>query len=119
MKTVIATNLEDGIEDVCDSAQEEGKLPLAIFPFETKDEVLREFARRLSFPIYFGRNLDAFADAMHDFRHALVGPTALVVGLDPEFAETGAAEAVLEILEDCEAESTDYMPLEVTVVRQS
>ncbi len=117
MKRIEAVDVQSAVEDECDSAQERGLLPVPVFPFETKDEVMREFARRLSFPSYFGRNLDALADAMADYVHALVGPTALVVGIDQEFASSPEVPVIEQILADAEKNAPDYTPLSVVVVR--
>lgn len=117
MKYIEAEDVVDVMEETCDQAQDNGAVPVPVFPFETRDEVLREFARRLAFPSYFGRNMDALADCMSDFVHALVGPTALVVGFDPQFATSGEARMIEEILADAERQAPSYTPLSVTVVR--
>lgn len=117
MNVIHAADVEEQLERLGDEAVSEGRIPLVVFPFETKDEVIREFARRLSFPEYFGRNLDALADALHDFLHALVGPTTLIVGVHPDFAETPDASVIEQILEDTEQDAGDIIPFDVVLVK--
>lgn len=117
MNVIHAADVEAELERLGDEAVSEGRIPLAVFPYETKDEVIREFARRLSFPEYFGRNLDALADAMHDFLHALVGPTSLIVGVHPDFDGTEDEAVVEQILEDTEQDAGDIIPFDVVLVK--
>lgn len=71
----------------------------------SKDEVLAAFAEALDFPEYFGRNLDALADCLHDFAAAVGVPTTVVWEVDAGFKATRGFRLVLEILEEVAATS--------------
>ncbi|GAA1353394.1 barstar family protein [Falsarthrobacter nasiphocae] len=117
MRFVEARDVEAEIEAQCDEAQESGKLPLPVYPEPTKDDLMRAFARRLSFPSYFGRNLDAFADAMRDFTYAMTGPSTIILGEHEDMQGTDTMAAVEEILAETEDQASSVFPLEVVVVR--
>lgn len=71
----------------------------------TKDAVLQEFARVLSFPQHFGFNLDALADSLADWVEGSTAARTLIVNIHPDFAGTRAHAAVVDIVEHAAQES--------------
>ena len=56
-----------GIAEVVRDAQNDGHEVSVVPAGATKAESLELFAETLDFPEWFGRNLDALADCLHDF----------------------------------------------------
>ncbi|WP_045076484.1 barstar family protein [Psychromicrobium lacuslunae] len=70
----------------------------------SKQGVLKAFAEALDFPAYFGHNLDALHDSLHDFADGLSEPSTLVWHIDPWFKNSQAYRSVLMILRELESE---------------
>lgn len=79
--------------------------------------VLSALGRALSFPEYYGHNLDALADCLGDLSWLPPGPVELVVADGPlAAADPGTHAAVLEILaEAVETTAGTDRPLRVTL----
>lgn len=76
----------------------------------SKDEVLDAFAEALDFPEYFGRNLDALADCLHDFAAASSAPTTVVWAVTAEFKATRAFRLIRQILDEVAARAEEESP---------
>ncbi len=77
---------------------------------QSKDQVLDAFAAALDFPDYFGRNLDALAECLHDFAAAASAPTTVVWRVDAGFETTRSYRLIREILAEVAAKSKQESP---------
>ncbi|WP_394940750.1 barstar family protein [Psychromicrobium sp. YIM B11713] len=68
----------------------------------SKAGVLEAFAQALDLPSYFGHNLDALADSLHDFADGLNEPSTLIWNVAPEFKASKAYRSVLSMVHEAE-----------------
>ena len=110
---------DTAVAEVVRNAQREGADVLVVPAAADKRGSLERFAEVLQLPDWFGRNLDALADCLHDLaetppaegatgRHLVWDGTAELHDADPE-----AFEGICSVLEDV---ADEHAGLSVTVV---
>jgi RNAse (barnase) inhibitor barstar len=110
---------ETAIAEVVREAQHEGADVLVVPAAADRRASLERFAEVLRLPDWFGHNLDALADCLHDLaeappaegatgRHLVWDGTAELHGADPE-----AFEGICSVLEDV---ADEHVGFSVTVV---
>jgi RNAse (barnase) inhibitor barstar len=110
---------DTGVAEVVRDAQREGADVLVVPAAADRRGSLERFAEVLRLPDWFGHNLDALADCLHDLaetppaeeatgRHLVWDGTAELHGADPE-----AFEGICSVLEDVAEEHAAFT---VTVI---
>ncbi len=97
------------LEELQEQVADAGRRTVLVPPASTKTEVLEVFGQVLDFPEYYGVNLDALNDSLHDFADVLSedgqAPVTLVWQVTAAYRADRSFGVVCEILQDAEAYS--------------
>jgi len=94
------------LEELQEQISDAGRRTVMVPPATTKQAVLEVFAQVLDFPEYYGVNLDALNDSLHDFADALSDdggtPVTMIWQVPVAYRTDRSFGVVCEILHDAE-----------------
>lgn len=94
------------LEELQEQMSDVGRRTVLVPPATTKQAVLEVFAQVLDFPEYYGVNLDALNDSLHDYADALSeddgSPVTMIWQVPAAYRTDRSFGVVCEILQDAE-----------------
>ncbi|MBT8163121.1 MULTISPECIES: barstar family protein [Arthrobacter] len=95
------------LEELQDQVSDAGRRTVLVPPAATKQAILEVFGQVLDFPEYYGVNLDALNDSLHDFADTVSEddqpPVTLIWQVPAAYRTDRSFGVVCEILQDAES----------------
>jgi RNAse (barnase) inhibitor barstar len=94
------------LEELQEQVSDAGRRTILVPPADNKKGVLEVFGQVLDFPEYYGVNLDALNDSLHDFADSLSedgdAPVTMIWQVPAAYRTDRSFGVVCEILQDAE-----------------
>src|SRR3954452_16419780 len=94
------------LEELQEQVADAGRRSVIVPPADSKRAVLETFGEVLDFPEYYGVNLDALNDSLHDYADALSeddgSPVTMICQVPAAYRTDRSFGVVCEVLQDAE-----------------